>query len=96
MQRLTDLCDHCEVGNALKNSIARTLKDENYMLQESNESESLEKATIFFKAKAIDLSSQFEASADETLKAEININYEKYKQLVTDLTDYNAVLFTKT
>ncbi len=95
-QRLTDLCDYCEVGFSLRKNIVNYFKEEYYLLQDDlNDLDSVEKASDYFKNKAIELRTNFESSTDTTFRLQTKVEYEKCNKIIQDLDDYRVILFHK-
>jgi hypothetical protein len=85
------LCDYCEEGRLIKSRIDISLKEDGYTQEEPEE---IEKTIEIFKTKISELSQQLVSSRGH-LKTTIKAKIDKYKQLLSDLEDYEAIIYHK-
>jgi hypothetical protein len=81
------LCDYCEKGRDLKKTIEKLATTEGVTVI------SIEEMTQLFKDKALNILKQLDRDNDALLKEILSFNYEKCKQAVSDLNDYDAILY---
>lgn len=87
---MTDLCDYCENGAILKRKIEAFIKNENSEFFESFDVKLMIK---YYTDKALTIKTQLNSPVISELDS--NSDYYKCKKIVTDLNDYEAILFHK-
>lgn len=92
LYRLTDLCEYCEELKQLKRKIDVTLSEENYEIGENYQ---IEKMVEDFSVKLDTINQQLTVTQDLAVRNQLNSNYNKYKEIIDDLEDYDCLWFHK-